>query len=36
MSRPAADRLDRRRHRGAFRFLHMDLRAFLRRYFGWG
>lgn len=27
--------LDRRKHRGPFRFLYMDFRAFLRRYLGW-
>jgi hypothetical protein len=36
MSRSAADLLDRRKHRGAFRFLYMDLKSLLRRYFGWG
>jgi hypothetical protein len=36
MSRSAADLLDRRKHRGAWRFLHMDLKALLRRYLGWG
>ena len=28
--------LDRRRHRGPLRFLHMDLSDFLRRYLAWG
>ncbi len=29
----AANQLDRRKHRGPWRFLYMDLKAFLRRYF---
>ena len=28
--------LDRRKHRGPFRFLYMDFRTFLGRYLGWG
>ena len=28
--------IDRRKHRGPFRFLYMDFRTFLRRYLGWG
>jgi hypothetical protein len=28
--------LDRRRHRGPWRFLHMSLSAFMKRYLGWG
>lgn len=33
---PSSYQLDRRRHRGAFRFLYMDLKAFLRRFLGIG
>jgi hypothetical protein len=29
------NQLDRRRHRGPLRFLHMTFTAFLKRYFGW-
>ena len=36
MANPAPDALDRRKHRGPFRFLYMDFRTFLRRYLGWG
>lgn len=28
------DRLDRRKHRGPFRFLYIDLKSLIRRYFG--
>lgn len=33
MASTALDRLDRRKHRGPFRFLYMDLRMLFRRYF---
>jgi hypothetical protein len=36
MATPSPDSIDRRRHRGVWRFLYMDLKAFLRRYLGWG
>ena len=36
MASPIPDALDRRTHRGPFRFLYMDFRTFLRRYLGWG
>ncbi len=36
MASPIPDALDRRKHRGPFRFLYMDFRTFLRRYLGWG
>jgi hypothetical protein len=28
--------LDRRKHRGPWRILHMNLSDFLKRFFGWG
>ncbi len=36
MASSAVSQLDRRKHRGPWRFLYMDLKAFLRRYFGVG
>ncbi len=29
------DRIDRRRHQGPWRFLHISLSALLKRLFGW-
>jgi hypothetical protein len=34
MASATADRLDRRKHRGPFRFLYIDLKSLIRRYFG--
>jgi len=36
MTDTQASSLDRRKHRGPWRFLYMDFRTFLRRYLGWG
>ena len=36
MACPVPPELDRRKHRGPFRFLFMDVRAFFRRFLGWG
>lgn len=36
MPNSGPDQLDRRRHHGPFRIMYMDLKAFLRRFFGWG
>lgn len=32
---PHSDALDRRKHRGPFRFLFMNFSSFMKRYLGW-